>query len=123
MQLNETDLLHIFIERAPHTIPGIHVERRNIINERSARGHWLKNGVIGQADAFAIYRGVHVELETKAARGAMADAQKCWRIRCLNPPMGGPSLCPHLVLKAGKAELPEQTVTRWIEELSQAIRP
>ena len=113
--MNETDLLHTLILQAPHALRGIHIDRRNIINERSARGHWLRNGITGQADAFAIYRGQHVELETKAARGALRDAQRAWRDRCL----GG--LCPHLVLKARAAEPPEDTVNRWIAEIAEAL--
>lgn len=113
--MNETDLLHAFIERAPFALPGVHIDRRNIINERSARGHWLRNGIVGQADAFAIYQGRHVEIETKAARGTLAEAQRRWRDRCL----GG--LCPHLVLRARRDESPPDTVNRWIAELAEAL--
>lgn len=117
MKFSENDLLFTLIERAPYAIPGIHIERRAIINEQAARGHWLKNGVVGQADSFAVYRNQHIELETKAARGTMAEAQKFWRARCLQPPQGGPPLCPHLVLRARPRETPDETVARWIEEL------
>lgn len=113
--MNETSLLHLFIEQAPYALPGIHIDRRNIINERSARGHWLSNGIKGQADAFAIYRGLHVEIETKAARGVLAEEQKRWRKRC----EGG--LCPHLVLRAHRNESPDDTVARWISELRTVL--
>lgn len=113
--MNETDLLHAFIAAAPYALPGVHIDRRNIINERSARGHWLRNGIIGQADAFAVYRGRHVEIETKSARGTLRDAQARWRARCLS------GLCPHLVLRARRDEAPTDTVNRWIEELTEAL--
>lgn len=119
--LSETDLLHVFIERAPFALPGIHVERRNIINARTDKGYRVRNGIRGQSDAFAVYRGQHVEIETKAARGALEEAQERWRARCVAPPQGGPPLCPHLVLKARPQETPDDTVNRWIEELRIAL--
>lgn len=117
--MNETDLMRLLIERAPHAILGIHVERRNILNVATVHGFRARNGIVGQADTFAIYRGLHLELETKAARGAMADAQRAWRRRCTESVVG-PPLCPHLILRAAKGEEPSATVSRWIEELRSA---
>ncbi len=112
--MNETDLLHTLIERAPHHLP-VRVFRRNIINDVSVRGHRLRNGIKGQADAYAIGRGgKHIEIETKAARGAMREAQEAWRAWCVSWGI------PHLVLKAAKNETPEETVGRWIEEMKAA---
>ncbi len=119
--MNETDLLHRFIERAPHSLPGVHVERRNILNVQTVLGFRARNGRIGQADAFAIYLGRHVEIETKAARGTVGAAQEAWRRRCLDGVGPLPPLCPHLVLKAAKGESPDDTVGRWIAELGGAI--
>lgn len=118
--LSETDLLHLLIERAPYALPGIHIDRRAIINTQSVHGFRARNGIAGQADAFAIYRGRHLELETKAAKGTMREAQKRWRARCLRPVQKHP-LCPHLVLRAGAHESPEDTVNRWIEEIRAAL--
>ena len=68
------------------------------------------------------YLGRHIELETKAARGTLREAQAMWRARCLSPPMNWPPLCPHLVLKARKDESPDDTVNRWIEEIRTHVR-
>ncbi len=114
MHLSETDLLHVFIERAPHHLP-VRVFRRNIINRPvtvEGRTVQLRNGIKGQCDAYALSRGGrHIELETKAARGTMRKAQEAWRHWCIEWRI------PHLVLKAGPDERPEETVARWVEEL------
>jgi hypothetical protein len=117
--LSETDLLHIFIERAPHVLPHVRVFRRNVINRTVTEGDrkfTLKNGIKGQADAYALIRGGrHVEIETKAARGAMREAQERWRDFCLA------FAIPHLILKAKKDEAPVVTIERWVEELREII--
>jgi hypothetical protein len=120
--MNETDLLHMLIERVPFDLPDVRVFRRNIINrvvEERGRKFTLKNGIKGQADAYALVRGgLHVELETKAARGAMRDEQWAWRSFCHRFGI------PHLVLRARPDEHPSATVERWIEELTHAaVKP
>jgi len=119
--MNETDLLHAFRERAPHALPGLFVERRNILNVQTVHGFRARNGIIGQADSFAVYLGRHVEIETKAARGTMRDAQVAWRKRCVEGAGPLPPLCQHLVLRARKEEESSATVSRWIEELRGAL--
>lgn len=119
--LDEIPLMNMFIQAVPFALRGIHVERRNIINEKSARGHWLKNGQKGQADVFVVYRGVHVELETKAHTGTLREHQERWQARCLNPPHGWPPI-PYLILRARRDESPSDTVTRWISELTEALQ-
>lgn len=118
--LGELALMNLFLQTAPFHLPGIHVERRAIINERSARGHWLKNGEEGQSDVFVVYRGLHVELEMKASKGSMRKAQLRWRARCVNPPKGWHRI-PHLILTARKGEPPADTVARWVAELRTAV--
>jgi hypothetical protein len=114
--MNETDLLHLFIAAAPHTLPDVRVFRRNIINVETIHGFRARNGIAGQADAYAIFRGGrHVELETKAARGTMRKAQIAWRAWCERWQV------PHLVLRAVKGEQPSDTVVRWIAELGAAV--
>src|SRR5690349_2412214 len=117
--MNETDLLHTFIERVPHALPDVRVFRRNIINrvvEEHGRKFQLKNGIKGQSDAYALVRGGrHVEIETKAASGKMREAQERWRAFCL-----GWSV-PHLVLRARRNETPDETVNRWTDELRAVV--
>lgn len=115
--MNETDLLHHLILRAPREIePLWRIERRNIINVETKHGARVRNGIKGQSDAFALRRdGWHIEIETKAARGVMAEAQKNWRAACLAWGI------PHIVLRARRGEKPEETVTRWIDELRAVV--
>ena len=115
-RLSETDLLHRFIERVPHMLPHVRVFRRNVLNVETVHGFRARNGIPGQADAYAIVEGgLHVELETKAARGTLAEAQKAWRASCLRRRV------PHLVLRAHRNEDPDATVGRWIAELQAAV--
>ena len=115
--MNETDLLHAFRTAVPFALPDVRIYRRNIINARSDKGVRLRNGIKGQADAYAIVRGgLHVEIETKAARGVLSDEQKAWRDYCLAFDI------PYLMPKAKADETPEQTVARWVEELREVIR-
>jgi hypothetical protein len=115
--LSETDLLHLFITRAPHAL-SVRVFRRNIINVEAKQGFRARNGIAGQADAYALARGGrHIELETKAARGTLAKAQRRWRAWCADWGV------PHLVLRAARGEAPEVTVSRWVEELRVACAP
>jgi hypothetical protein len=113
----ENDLLHWLILRAPQQIaPLWRIERRNIINVETRQGFRVRNGIKGQSDAFALLRGGrHIEIETKAARGALREAQERWRAACLAHDV------PHLVLKAHSKETPEATVNRWIAELAEVV--
>lgn len=117
--LNETDLLHIFIERVPHALPHCRVFRRSIINRKVTEGgrtFVLRNGIKGQADAYAIARGGrHVEIEMKAAGGSLEKEQKAWRAFCAAFEI------PHLVLRAKKDEAPVVTVERWVNELGEIL--
>ncbi len=114
--MNETDLLHLFIERVPFALRDVRVFRRNIINVETVHGFRARNGIKGQSDAYALVRGGRVvELETKAARGVMRKAQIAWREWCLIWEI------PHLVLRAEKGELPSDTVVRWIAKLEGVI--
>lgn len=116
-EMNETDLLHHLILRAPLEIPDLwRIERRNIINVETKHGARVRNGVKGQADAFALtHGGRHIEIETKAARGVLAEAQERWRAACIARGV------PHLVLRARRDEAPEDTVSRWIDELRAVV--
>lgn len=115
--MTETDLLWLFIQRVPKAIPGAHVERRNIIrNARVGKSESrVSNGIVGQADAFAILPGArHVECETKSAAGIVLESQKRWRANCAR--LG----IPHLILRANEDEAPNETIARWVAELEQS---
>lgn len=118
--LNETDLLHLYIERVPFALPHVRVFRRNVINRTVSEGdrkYTLRNGIKGQADAYALVRGgLHVEIETKAASGTLRDAQERWREFCIAHEI------PHLVLRAKKDEAPTVTIERWVSELAECLR-
>ena len=113
--MNETELLMKFIAETPRALPHVRVFRRNIINadvERNGRHFRARAGIRGQADAYAIATGgKHIEIETKAAKGKMADEQLAWRAWCAE------FRVPHLVLRAKANEYPDATVERWIGEL------
>jgi hypothetical protein len=114
--MNETDLLHAFIEAAPFALPNVRIFRRNVINVQAVQGFRARNGIPGQADAYAIVKGgLHIEIETKAARGKLAAAQLRWRDFCHTWRV------PHLVLRAGNGEAPDATIERWLSELLAAI--
>lgn len=111
----ETDLLKLFIDRAPFTLPMLRIFRRNIIRRKAqieGREVMLVNGIKGQADAYALVRGGrHIEIETKSATGKLRAAQERWRAYCLREGI------PYLQPRALKGETPDDTVSRWIEEL------
>lgn len=112
--MNETDLLHLFIQQVPFSLPDVRVFRRNIINVMTVHGQWARNGQPGQADAYAITRGgLHVELEAKAAAGKLAEAQRRWRAWCEDWAI------PYLLLRVLTRETPERTVERWVENLQR----
>lgn len=115
--MNEHDLLWALIVKVPTVLPYVRIYRRDILNvTASARGRsWrVRAGIPGQADAYALTKsGEHIEIETKAAAGRMADEQKAWRAFCLEWRI------PHLVLRERKGETPDQTVNRWIAELEE----
>jgi hypothetical protein len=114
---SETDLLWQFIKETPVSLPNVRVFRRNVLNVGTTLGFRAVNGIKGQADAYAIVRGgLHVEIETKAARGAMREAQEAWKRHCARFQI------PHLVLRAKKNEAPDATVARWISELGECIQ-
>ena len=117
--MNETDLLHALIESVPFELPHVRVFRRNIINravEIEGRRVHLRNGISGQGDAYALVQGGrHIEIETKAARGAMRAAQVSWSGFCATWGV------PHVVLRARRGEPPGETVGRWVEELRDVV--
>lgn len=119
MQLNETEMLMRFIAEVPKRLPHVRIFRRNIVNAVAQRGgrHFVaKAGIKGQADAYAIAEGGrHVEIETKAADGRLAEEQKRWRDLMQRMRV------PHLVLRMEKDETTAETLGRWIDELGAVL--
>lgn len=114
--MTETQLLHAFIARVPHALPDTRVFRRNIINGQLTTGQRVRNGIKGQADAYAlIHGGLHVEIEAKSARGTLTPEQRNWQSFCAKFDI------PHIVLAARINESPDATVERWTDELSACI--
>ncbi len=119
LTLGETDTLMHFIAAVPRELPHVRVFRRNILNVTASAGgrHFhAKAGIKGQADAYAIVRGGgHVEIETKAAKGTMRDAQLEWQALMRRMRI------PHLELRILMNERTDDTVARWIEILARAV--
>lgn len=114
--MSETQLLHAWIARVPYTLPHVRIFRRNIINGQLTTGQRVRNGIKGQADAYAICDGgLHVEIEAKSATGRLTEEQKQWQAYCRARRI------PHIVLTAGKNETPEETVERWVSEFSALV--
>lgn len=115
--MSETTLLHAFIARVPHVLPDVRVFRRNVINGQLANGRRVRNGIVGQADAYALVRGgAHVEIEAKSALGVLSTEQRKWQSFCVNFGI------PYIVLRADDNELPNGTINRWVNELRACIR-
>lgn len=113
--MNETDLLHLFIERVPFVMPEVRVFRRNIINVVTKHGR-VRNGIKGQSDAYAVVKGGrHIEVEAKSATGSLTKEQRAWLAFC------EAFAIPHLVLAARRDESPDETVGRWISELQTVV--
>lgn len=107
---------HAFIAAAPYHLPA-RLYRRNIINVNTEFGRRVRNGIKGQADIECIvFGGRHVEIEAKAIDGRLSPQQKKWQAFCLK------NSIPHLVVRVHPNETPDQTITRWIEELRTCIK-
>jgi hypothetical protein len=116
MQVRETDLTRMFIERVPFAIPSARAWYRNIVDDMSARGHKIVAGVPGQADVFVYAKGGKVvEIEAKMAKGRMREAQLAWAAFCKAWGI------PHMVLRQMVGEEPVQTVERWCQELKAVL--
>jgi hypothetical protein len=117
--MSELELMRFFMAECAVHLPNVRVFRRDIINadvQKNGRHFHMRAGIKGQADLYAYVDGGRVvELETKAARGTLADEQKTWRAFCIERRI------PHLVLRAKPKEYPAETVERWIAELRAVV--
>lgn len=114
--LQELDYQRRMMLETPRYLP-VRVYQRNIINTRNEFGRRVRNGIKGQADMEVIVlgTGLHVEMEAKAVDGVMSPEQLKWQAFCQR------SNIPHLVVRVLRKETPEETITRWIQELRTCI--
>jgi hypothetical protein len=100
---------------APEHLPSLRLFRRNIATA-NMRGYKVQFGIPGQCDLYGLLRGGrHLEIELKSATGSLKPDQKAWRAWCIEWGI------THLVLKAQKEETIEETVERWVVELSVLV--
>lgn len=112
----ESQLQARLLLAAPARLPQWRMFRRNVGEAKLRGGHTVHFGIKGQADIYAMLRGGrHVEIELKAAGKQLSPEQKQWQVWCLEWEV------PHVVLRALKSESEEETVERWITELSSLI--
>ncbi len=117
--MNELELMRAFMAEVPLAMPHVRVFRREIVNANvsaGGRNFHVRSGVKGQADLYALVEdGLHVELETKAAKGVMLEEQKAWRSQMERMRV------PYLVLRAKGGESPAATIERWVMELRKVV--
>jgi hypothetical protein len=115
----ETDLVKLWVVRVPVVMPNVRVFIRTIIDrvvQIDGRTVRLIANEPGQGDAWALVKGGrHIEIEAKAARGTMREAQERWQAFCAAWGVD------HLVVRARKNEKPEETIERWCEELRAVV--
>jgi hypothetical protein len=117
--MNELEIMRAFMAEVPVAMPHVRVFRREIVNadvQRNGRSYHIKAGIKGQSDLYAYaFGGRVIEIETKAAKGALAEEQKAWRAFCEEWRI------PHLVLRAKAGEHSATTIERWIGELRACL--
>lgn len=115
----ETDLVKLWVARVPFVIPNTRVFIRTIIDrvvQIDGRDVRLRANEPGQGDVWALVKGGrHIEIEAKAARGKMREAQERWQEFCAAWGVD------HLVIRARKGETPNETIERWCEELRAVV--
>lgn len=115
--MSEADLGLALSLAFPYRFPRLLIERRNILNVETRDGWRARSGKKGQADYFVSGRGVHIEIETKAAKHKWYAQQVAWRKRC------GDLGIPYLVARALPGEDPDVTVARWLDEIEAMVSP
>jgi hypothetical protein len=111
----ETLLQAAFLKAQPFAIPSLRLFRRNVAKVR-VEGRMVSFGIKGQSDLYGVLRGGrHIELELKSATGKPRKGQKEWQAWC----EAWGVLC--LILKQRTGESVDETVARWLHELSEAL--
>jgi len=114
--MTETDLMWDLVRRIPHAIPDARPFRRAVVNVEAKQGFRVKAGIKGQCDLYLYVRGGRVlEVETKARRGVLSERQLAWQAFCRSLSI------PHIVLTQRADESTEDTVQRWIVEITKEI--
>ena len=113
----ESALKRLFLAELPKMLPDLRLINRVVGNFEASGGPGQPNrsvnvGIKGLPDLHGWRRGgAAVEVELKAATGRMRPEQERFRAWCQQWGI------QHYVLQARKDETPEQTVSRWIEEI------
>jgi hypothetical protein len=114
-RLLETDYLHALLGRVSLEFRDHRFFRRNTgiikLEDRVFRA-----GIPGQCDLYVIGRGGwHGEVEIKRYT-RLSPAQENWRDWCVSWNV------PWLVLDVSKSENPPETISRWVNEVSEWLR-
>ena len=114
----EETLKSALLRDAPRVIPNIRLFIRARGVAKMASGNTVSFGLDGQCDLTAYVRdsgGVSIEIELKKSTGRLRPDQEVWRAFCLAWGI------PWILLKGGKGETIEQTMTRWFVELTPLV--
>ncbi len=110
--MKEIELQQHFMHAASVALPNVRLFRRQVMNVEVKPGVRVRAALVGQADLYWITRGGrHGEIELKAARGRLSEAQLRWAAWCRGWGV------PYLLLKAERGEEPANTITRWVDTL------
>lgn len=77
--MSETDLMRQILV-AVSALPGALFWRVNVGVAKTFDGRTITYGLPGQADLAGIYRGRHVEIEVKTAKGRLSANQIRWKV-------------------------------------------
>ncbi len=120
-QATETQLGNFLLVRFPLLVQNALIFRRPIIRARATAGGrtWQAvAGVPGQADFYVVAQGgLHVEVETKSARGTLRAAQDAWMARCIALRI------PYVLARVPKdAASPDDIIRVWCDAIETAIQ-
>lgn len=113
--MNETDYVRVLMARTSVELRDHRLFRRNV-GAVKLEDRVFRAGIPGQADVYVLGRGGwHGEIECKRFSG-LSETQVRWRDWCLSWQI------PWLLLEVRKAELPLDTIQRWMLELREWLR-
>jgi hypothetical protein len=109
--MGEIYLMREFMHEASKALPNVRLFRRNVAKIK-VEDRIIATGIAGQCDLYAIVRGGrHIEIELKSKAGKLSEEQLRWGLWCESWGVPWTVMCPL------PKETPDQTVSRWIEEL------
>lgn len=117
-KVTELELMNLFFGAVSRVLPGVRFFRRQVLRVELEPGLHVSAGIPGQADAYFIVKGtaLHGECEFKSASGRLSAAQLRWKAFCESWGI------LFLELKAQRGETSEATISRWIQELEEALK-